>query len=230
MDKRKISARRRETAFIRIFDALRDHFGDLHWWPAENGFEVAIGAILTQNTAWINVEKAIANLKAAIDLSPSELLNLARPDLETLIRPAGFFRQKSAYLQGFAAYLLDTCEGDIGNLCTGTLDTARRRLLALRGIGAETADSILLYAGNRPSFVIDAYTRRVFCRLGLVQGQESYDVLRSMFMASLPQDPRLFNEYHALIVEHAKTFCRKRQPLCKDCPLLTFCASGQKAS
>lgn len=210
-----------------IFASLKHHFGDLHWWPADHPFEVVVGAILTQNTAWTNVEQAIANLKAARALSPAELLMLGRSDLETLIRPAGFFRQKTDYLLRFSSFLVEHCDGKVANLCQGTLDTARRRLLALKGIGPETADSILLYAAHRPSFVVDAYTRRIFARLGLLRGNESYASIRAMFMEILPPDAGLYNEYHALIVQLAKTLCRKHKPLCNRCPLVSDCPYGQ---
>jgi len=217
-----------ENLLPTLFACLLQHFGKRNWWPAESGFEVAVGAILTQNTAWTNVETAIANLKDAIELSPATLYALDQTDLEELIRPAGFFRQKARYLRELAACLLDQCDGDIAVLCSGTLEAARRRLLGLTGIGAETADSILLYAAHRPSFVIDAYTRRIFARLGILEGRESYAVVRAMFMENLPPDAALYNEYHALLVELAKTCCRKRKPLCRDCPLLTYCPSGRQ--
>ena len=212
---------------LAIFRALHDHYGPLRWWPADSSFEVAVGAILTQNTAWQNVEMAMANLKQAIDLSPDALAGLGRPRLEALIRPAGFFRQKSSYLEQLTSYLLQEWGGDLERLCAGPLETARRRLLALKGIGPETADSILLYAAGRPSFVVDAYTRRIFSRLGILDGGESYATIRQRFMADLPTDVELYNEYHGLIVQHAKTYCRKRRPDCPDCPLLAVCPCGQ---
>ena len=210
-----------------IFDRLAAHYGPLHWWPAETPFEVVVGAILTQNTNWRNVERAIAHLRAAGALTPERLLGLPRAELEKLIRPAGFFRQKAERLQLFAAHLFARCGGDLAALLAGDLDAVRRDLLALKGIGPETADSILLYAGGRPSFVVDAYTRRLFTRLRLLRGDESYEVIRLLFMDTLPADPDLFNEYHALIVEHCKTLCRKT-PLCPECPLLALCPFGQE--
>ena len=213
---------------VRIFVSLKHHFGELHWWPADHPFEVAVGAILTQNTAWTNVEQAIANLKEVRVLSPVALHGLDRSELEILIRPAGFFRQKADYLLHFCRFLIEHCDGDMARLCQGTLDDTRRQLLALKGIGPETADSILLYAAERPSFVVDAYTRRVFARLGLLQGNESYASIRAMFMETLPIDIALYNEYHALIVQLAKTLCRKNKPLCNRCPLLSDCPYGQE--
>lgn len=206
-----------------IFRQLQDHFGPQQWWPAETPFEVIVGAILTQNTAWTNVEKAIANLKAAQALSPQALCRLALADLEALIRPAGFFRQKAVRLRNVSSVLVANYDGSVELFCTGPLDEARVRLLALPGIGPETADSILLYAAHRSSFVIDAYTRRIFSRLGILDGSEGYEAIRTRFMAELPADAALFNEYHALIVTLAKACCRKRQPLCPRCPLRAHC-------
>jgi len=144
-----------------------------------------------------------------------------------VIRAAGFFRQKSRYLEELTTYLLREWNGDLIRLCTGPLETARRRLLALKGIGPETADSILLYSAGRPTFVVDAYTYRIFSRLQILLGDESYQAVRLLFMRNLPKDASLFNEFHALIVQHAKTYCRKRNPDCQACPLLVVCPHGQ---
>lgn len=210
-----------------IFERLVAHFGPLHWWPADTPFEVVIGAILTQNTAWRNVEQAIAALKGAGALEPHALLALPRKQLEALIRPAGFFRQKARRLQLFATHLQQCHGGNLERMLAGPLDEVRDALLALEGIGPETADSILLYAGGHPSFVVDAYTRRLFARLGLLQGDERYEAIRALFMGHLPHEADLFNEYHALIVEECKTFCRKRAPRCPVCPLLDLCPEGR---
>lgn len=211
-----------------IQQRLHEHFGPLHWWPAESPFEVAVGAILTQNTAWTNVEYAIGNLKQAGVLDPEGLAGLAAEELEELIRPAGFFRQKASRLQNLARYLVKNWNGDMTALCHGPLAEARGRLLSLAGIGPETADSILLYAAARPSFVVDAYTRRIFRRIGLLQGNESYDEIRRLFMQHLPEDVPLYNEYHAQIVQLAKTRCRKQTPLCSTCPLVRTCRHGRR--
>jgi endonuclease III related protein len=188
---------------------------------------VVVGAILTQNTAWRNVEYAIANLQAAGALTPASLRTLERDELEILIRPAGFFRQKAERLQLFVEHLFARHGGDLAALLTGPLERVRAELLDCKGVGPETADSILLYAGNRPSFVVDAYTRRLFTRLGVLHGDEGYEKIRALFMEHLPHDTDLFNEYHALVVEECKTFCRKRAPLCPACPLLAGCPFGQ---
>jgi endonuclease-3 related protein len=212
-----------------IFHRLVAHFGPLHWWPAETPFEVVIGAFLTQNTAWRNVEQAIANLRQASALDPASLLALPRCRLETLIRPAGFFRQKAENLQLFTEILCSRYGGDLAAMLDGDLAGVRGSLLSLRGVGPETADAILLYAGKRPSFVVDAYTRRLFTRLGLLKGGEGYEAIRAHFMDNLPHEVDLFNEYHALIVEECKTFCRKGAPSCAPCPLLASCPYGQSA-
>lgn len=210
----------------RIQQRLHKHFGPLHWWPANTPFEVAVGAILTQNTAWTNVEYAIDNLKDAGVLNPADLAGLTLEKLERLIRPAGFFRQKAGRLQNLSRHLVNDWNGDMIALCSGPLAEARGRLLGLPGIGPETADSILLYAAGRPSFVVDAYTRRIFRRVGLLHGDESYDEIRRLFMQHLPEDVTLYNEYHAQIVQLAKTCCRKQTPLCSECPLAQTCRHG----
>lgn len=206
-----------------IYRLLKDRFGPQRWWPAETPFEVIVGAVLTQNTAWTNVELAIANLREADGLVPERLSELSIAELEKLIRPAGFFRQKAARLQHISSVLIGHFGGSVDLFCAGSLEEARARLLALPGIGPETADSILLYAAHRPSFVIDAYTRRIFTRLGLLDGSAGYDVIRARFMNELPNEVPLFNEYHALIVTLAKRHCRKRRPECSTCPLMTIC-------
>jgi endonuclease-3 related protein len=217
-----------QNRLLDIFSRLAAHFGPLHWWPAQTPFEVVVGAILTQNTAWRNVEYAIANLKAAAALTPAALAGIDRGELENLIRPAGFFRQKAERLQLFARHLLSRYGGDLAAMLSGSMQAVRVELLACKGVGPETADSILLYAGDRPSFVVDAYTRRLFTRLGLLGGSEEYEAIRALFMDNLPPDTDLFNEYHALIVEECKIFCRKRAPLCPACPLLADCPFGRK--
>ncbi|MDT8421520.1 MAG: endonuclease III domain-containing protein [Desulfuromonadales bacterium] len=205
-----------------IFATLLKAYGPLHWWPAETPFEVAIGALLTQNTNWKNVEIAIDNLRREEALTPQAIAALQRQELEQLIRPSGFFRQKAERLQHLAEYLQTAHNNALENLLNQPLELARRELLQLKGIGPETADSILLYAGNLPSFVVDAYTMRLFQRLGSLTGKEGYEQVRNLFMSRLPADPEIYNEYHALIVEHCKRFCRKR-PLCQQCPLQNSC-------
>lgn len=205
-----------------IFARLASHFGPLHWWPADSPFEVVVGAVLTQNTAWRNVETAVSALKCEGVLSVAGLLKISRQRLEELIRPSGFFRQKAERLQLFAAYLQRHYEGDLMAMFNRPMPLVRDELLALKGIGPETADSILLYAGQLPSFVVDAYTRRLLLRLGLLSGSEKYQDIRALFMDHLPASVELYNEYHALIVEQCKVWCRVR-PLCFNCPLKVVC-------
>lgn len=207
----------------RIFTALLEQYGPRHWWPGETPFEVCVGAILTQNTNWGNVEKAIANLKAADRLSVTGIADLLPDALAALIRPAGYFNVKAVRLQAFTAFLQQQYQGSLDRLFAAPWQQTRTELLAVKGIGPETADSILLYAGHKPSFVVDAYTRRIFSRLGLVDEQISYDVLRRHFMDSLASDTALFNEYHALIVELGKQVCRPR-PQCCSCCLAAQCS------
>lgn len=208
---------------------LHEHFGPRRWWPADSPFEVAVGAILTQNTAWTNVERAIQNLQQAQALSAEKLATLPLAQLEVLIRPAGFFRQKAVRLQNLARHLVDEWQNDLAAFCGGPLDEARTRLLALEGVGPETADSILLYAAGRLSFVVDAYTRRIFTRVGLLQGAEKYAEIRQLFMQNLPEDVQLYNEYHAQIVQLAKVYCRKNRTLCTECPIAGVCRYAKQA-
>ncbi len=215
-----------KNRLLEIFDVLLGHYGPLFWWPADTPFEVCIGAILTQNTNWSNVEKAIANLKNEGLLSPQALREADAAHLADVIRPAGFFNVKCRRLKDFISYLFECCEGDLGRMFAGDWRELRKTLQNVSGIGPETCDSILLYAGQKPSFVVDAYTKRLFSRLGLLQGNEKYEVVRGMFMENLPGDVGLYNEYHALIVRHCKDFCRKK-PLCTRCPLRFACGYYQ---
>ena len=201
-----------------IYDRLHAAYGPQSWWPADSAFEVIVGAILVQNTAWENVERAIDNLKRLSALDPHYLHALPTSDLEQLIRPAGVFRVKAKRLQAVLAYLIERHGGDTAALARTPTEELRRELLALHGVGPETADSILLYAAEQPSFVIDAYTRRVLERHGWADKSASYDQLKQSFETALPRDVQLFNEYHALIVEVGKRHCR-RTPKCEGCPL-----------
>ncbi len=206
-----------------VYQALLRAYGPQHWWPGETPFEVMVGAVLTQNTAWSNVEKAIANLKANAALDPAVIAAARHEQLATWLKPSGYFNIKARRLQNFCRWYLEA--GGLSAL--QPLDTAalRHRLLAVNGIGPETADDILLYAFDRPVFVIDAYTRRLFRRLGLIDGEETYEQLRHHFEEGLGRrqaNVSLFNEYHALIVAHAKEACRTR-PLCDACCLRRRC-------
>ncbi len=207
----------------RLYDRLYAHYGAQHWWPSETRWEIMVGAILTQNTSWKNVEKAIANLKRANCLEPARLRRLRTDRLAALVRPAGFTRSKPKRLKTLAKFLLDAYGGDPANLRGGDLAAQRAQLLALDGIGPETADAILLYVAEQPIFVVDAYTRRILGRLGLAAPHASYAELQQLFMRHLPHDVALFGEFHALLDTHAKLTCTQRAPRCLACPLQDLC-------
>jgi len=208
----------RKTLLLDLYSRLYKAFGPRHWWPGDSPFEVAIGAILTQNTAWRNVRKAIGNMKTAGLLSPDALYHLPVQDVAEVIRPAGYYNVKARRLKHFVEFLFLENGGDLECLLTEALDTLRNKLLSIKGVGPETADSILLYAGNRPTFVVDAYTRRILFRHRLLPQEVSYDEVRFFFMDSLKPDVAMFNEYHALLVHLGHTFCSKRNPKCTECP------------
>lgn len=203
---------------LAIYHRLLKFFGGQGWWPAETPFEVVVGAVLTQNTAWRNVERAIANLKEAEVLAPQGLIGLDETRLAGLIRPAGYYNVKARRLKGLMDFLYKEYGGDLERMFSEPLSSLRGKLLAVKGVGPETADSILLYAGGKPIFVIDAYTRRVLSRHGMITDGASYGDIQDLFMRSLPQDVTLYKEYHALFVRLAKTFC-KAKPLCAGCPV-----------
>lgn len=209
-----------------MYAALEAHFGFTGWWPADSPFEVAVGAILTQNTAWRNVERAIENLKRARLLAPSAILNCENGNLEEALRPSGYFRVKARRLRSFCVFLIDSFDGDPCAMARLPLAELRPRLLDVNGIGPETADDILLYACEKPVFVVDAYTRRIFSRHGLCPPDAQYEPLRALFERHLAADPGLFKEYHALIVYTGKEFCR-RVPRCETCPLRPWLRRGQ---
>lgn len=215
---------RKQTAdMIRdVYDALFAALGPSHWWPGESPLEVIVGAVLTQNTSWSNVDKAIQNLKAAGCLDGPALLALPEEELSTLIRPAGFFRLKAQRLRNVLVFFRDACDFDLSQLDGRDTDSLREDLLTVRGVGRETADSILLYALNRPTFVVDAYSWRLLNRHGLIAEEADYEEMRALFMDALPEDVPLYNEYHALIVRAGKEWCRKSKPRCDVCPLGAF--------
>jgi len=197
-------------ATIRSFyKKLYRAFGPQHWWPAETAFEVMVGAILTQNTAWSNVERAITRLKKEKVLSPDKLAALPQKKLAGFIRSAGYYNIKAKRLKNFLDFYC----------AHKTKSISRQQLLAVNGIGPETADSILLYALNQPVFVVDAYTKRILTRHSLIKEGASYDEVQNLFMCGLKKDAKLFNEYHALLVKLAKDFCLKNKPKCNVCPL-----------
>ena len=204
---------------LRYYEAMSGALGPMRWWPAQTPFEVIVGAILTQSTAWGNVERAIANLRSARLLSPSAMPRVKMPRLAALVRPSGYFRQKAKKLKAFVRFLQTGYGGSLERMFrTPTLEL-REKLLSVHGIGPETADSILLYAGNHPVFVVDAYTHRIFGRHGIIDGKPDYEKVRALIETSIPSRPELFNEFHALIVNTGKNWCRKSAPRCEECPL-----------
>jgi endonuclease-3 related protein len=216
------------AALLGIYERLYAAHGPQHWWPGESAFEIIVGAILTQSAAWTNVERALANLKAAKPLSPEGIASMTDARLTELVRPSGYFNAKARKLKAFVALLYERFGGDLEQMLATPVDELRPALLGTHGIGPETADSILLYAGHHPVFVIDAYTRRTFLRLGFLPETDTYQGWQALFTGALPANPQLFNEYHALIVRHDKAVCRKR-PLCEECPLKEVCPAGQTA-
>lgn len=203
---------------------MRAHYGHLHWWPGDTPFEVCVGAILTQNTSWRNVEQAIANLKSVGALQTSSLAARLDRELEALLKPAGYFRVKTRRLRAFVECVMADFGGSLATLFTGATPTVRERLLAIHGIGPETADSLLLYAGSHLSFVVDAYTRRIFERHGWCEPGTSYAELQDLCASRLSQKSRVatldyWQDYHAQLVMVGKDFCRKRAPRCEQCPL-----------
>ena len=203
---------------LEIYHLLYNRFGPQHWWPGQTRFEIIAGAILTQNTNWPNVEKAIGNLKAADCLDPDKLHDIDVSQLAEMIRPAGYYKIKAKRLKNFLNWLSENYNGRLADM--ENLDTARLRaeLLSVSGIGPETADSILLYAFDRPVFVVDAYTARIAVRHQLIEPGADYEQLQSLFQSLLPDDVKLFNKYHALLVNLGKQFCRTI-PRCTGCPL-----------
>jgi endonuclease III related protein len=208
---------------------LRAYFGSLlaahgpqHWWPGRTRFEIIVGAILTQNTSWSNVERALGNLRAARLLSPDAVRRVRADKLARLLRPSGYFRQKTKTLKSFVGFLYASHRGSLTRLFRTPTAVLRHQLLNLRGIGPETADAILLYAGKHPVFVVDAYSRRILERHGLARAKAGYQEIRDLFEGSLPGDHRLFNEFHALIVHVGKTYCRPGHPQCSRCSLSRF--------
>ena len=203
---------------LKIYQRMFDALGPQQWWPGETPFEVVIGAILTQNTNWSNVEKAIKNLKTAGMLSPGGIQELSLPELAQLIRPSGFFNVKARRVKTFINWLFSRYEGNLSSMFAQDLQTLRDELLSVKGIGPETADSILLYAGNLPTFVVDAYTHRIFSRHGFISEESTYDEMKTFFEENLPKDVKLYNEYHALLVNIGKMFCKPKK-VCEQCPL-----------
>lgn len=202
-----------------IFKALFNRYGSQYWWPGDGALECIIGAILTQNTSWNNVEKAINGLKNRHLLSIDEMINITTEELAELIKPSGYYNQKAKKIKDFVALICSNYSGNLDRLLEEDLHTLRSSLLNIKGIGPETADSIILYAANKPIFVVDAYTHRIFYRHNMITEDTDYQSLQDLFMDSLPDDTNMFNEYHALIVKVGKEHCKKKNPICEGCPL-----------
>lgn len=202
----------------RLYDGLHRSFGRQYWWPAKTKFEVIVGAILTQNTAWSNVEKAIANLSREKLLTPASLKAIKKRKLARLIRPSGYYNIKADRLKNCVNFIFKNYGGSLKNMFSKNIRSLRRELLGVNGLGKETVDSILLYAGEKPIFVVDAYTRRILSRHKLIAADTDYDAIQRLFMDNLPPDTELFGEYHALLVKLAKDICRTK-PRCSLCPV-----------
>lgn len=225
---------------LQIYEKLLSHFGQQNWWPvsdegklkatyeprsklsAEQKFEICVGAILTQNTAWKNVEKAIENLKKAKVLTPEKITKMQKRSLAKLIAPSGFFNQKGAYLRNFCKFWIACGQTQLFELPAEQL---RKELLSVKGVGRETADSVVLYAAGKPKFVVDAYTKRIVERV-YSRRFSGYEDLQQFFESNLPQDAKLFNEFHALLVALGKEICLKKKPLCENCQLRKGCNDG----
>ena len=210
-----------------FYDAMLAAYGPQQWWPADTPFEVVIGAILTQNTNWKNVERAIANLKREGILSPAALAKVRTERLAEVIRPAGYYRIKAKRLKNFITMLACDFGGDLDALFALKTAALRETVLGVSGIGPETADSIVLYAAHKPVFVVDAYTARILCRHGLVDLDATYEDIQSLMQDNLAEDVAMFQEYHALLVEAGKRQCKKAAPICAGCPLQPFLEEGQ---
>lgn len=202
-----------------IYDRLLARYGPQSWWPGDSPFEVMVGAVLVQNTSWQNVEKAIRNLREQDLLDPRRLYEVPPEELEGLIQPAGYFRVKARRLRNLLEFLVQRYDGSLQAMFATSLPELREQLLSISGVGPETADSILLYAGNLPTFVVDTYTYRVFSRHGWIGFDADYDQIKDHLESGLAQDVAMYNEYHALLVRVGKECCRKSKPLCDGCPL-----------
>jgi endonuclease-3 related protein len=202
-------------AYERMLSAI----GPQNWWPGESAFEILVGAVLVQNTAWRNVERAIANLRDAAVMSPQALYDLPINELAELIRPAGYYQVKAKRLRNLLQFVIENYEGSLEAMFRTTVPTLREQLLGVHGIGPETADAILLYAGGLPTFVVDTYAHRVLARHGWIGYDSSYDEIKTYFESELPVDAALYNEYHALLVRVGKDHCKRSGPKCEGCPL-----------
>jgi len=209
-----------------VYDRLFEALGPQHWWPGESPFEVIVGAVLVQNTSWKNVERAIDNLRRSDLLDPHALNDVSPEELEELIRPAGYYRIKARRLRSLLEFLVERYDGSLEQMFAADSATLREELLAVHGVGPETADSILLYAAEMPVFVVDAYTHRVLSRHGWIGFDAGYHEIQDYFHGELPQDVALYNEFHALLVRVGNRYCRKSRPKCDECPLAELLPDG----
>ncbi len=220
------------VALTELYDAWEEAYGFQDWWPADSAFEVAVGAILTQNTSWRNVERAVENMKNEGLLSPEKIKTSPLPTIKRPIRPAGYYNAKALKLKSFVEFLFNRYDGDIEAMKTEDKESLRSELLGVWGVGPETADSILCYALEKESFVVDAYTKRILSRMGYLEESMSYADVKSYIEERIPQDLSYHQEFHALFVAHAKAACTARDPRCETCPVATACqfATGRTSS
>ena len=214
------------SPLLQTYDRLLASFGPQYWWPGDSPFEIILGAVLVQNTAWRNVERAIANLRDAGLIDPPALYALPPAELAELIRPAGYYQVKARRLRNLLKFIVEEYDGALDSMFRTDLSTLREQLLAIHGIGPETADAILLYAGAKTTFVVDTYTHRVLARHGWIDYDAGYDEIKDHFEANLPADAALYNEYHALLVRVGKEYCRRTAPRCEECPLACLLPPG----
>jgi len=207
-----------------IYKILKNHFGNVgSWWPKDSPFEVIVGAILTQQSTWTNVEKALKNLKDKNILNPSSIANLPMDELKILVKPSGFFNQKAERLKYMSQYIMDKYQGNIELFFNKNNKELRQELLGLKGVGLETADSIILYSAEKNEFVIDAYTKRIYSRLGLVKDTIDYESLKDYIIKDIPEELMIYQEFHGLLVLTGKNLCKKKDPKCMECPLNKKC-------
>ena len=207
-----------KKTLLEIYNSLLNSYGERNWWPAKTRFEVIVGAVLVQNVSWSNAEKAVNNLKRNNLLNPTSMHKASIKRIAPIIKSSRFYNQKAEKLKNFTDYLFNNHNGSLNKMFTVETEKLRKELLDINGIGRETADSILLYAGKKPSFVSDAYTKRFLERYGLLNDLSSYEEIRGLFMDNIPKDIYLYNEYHALIVHHGYAVC-KSKPNCSECPI-----------
>ena len=221
-----------DSLLSEVYNRLLDRYGPQGWWPAESAFEVIVGAVLTQSTAWVNVEKALASMRDKGCWSFEAIAEMPTDELAGVIRSSGYFNAKARKLQAFSRHVLGNYGGVLDEMFAMDTTDLRRELISIHGIGEETADDIIVYAAGKPSFVMDSYTRRIVDRMGLTPDGRNpgYRSYQSLFQDNLAADTALFNEYHALLDHHAKATCTKREPRCRECCLADLCPTGRESS